>query len=133
MLLQLHAKNQNNSMNWFAMKLKKLVLGHFLFKNPSTKFFPKKPFKLVLSHFYLLLSAFCVHFGPKIIKQDLVKNQRIVWMCFTIVYFAACSIIHLKIDSFKFTWVVIICNNFFFIFIYPICFSGSNKNNNLCA
>ena len=35
-------------MHWFLIKLKKLDLGHFLFKNHSARFFPKKLFCLIL-------------------------------------------------------------------------------------
>ena len=41
MLLYFHANHQINSMHWFITKLKKLIFGPFLIKNPCSRSSPK--------------------------------------------------------------------------------------------
>ena len=44
-------KSQENSKHRFIKKIKKLISGHFLFKNHSARFFPKNH----LSQFYAFM------------------------------------------------------------------------------
>ena len=41
----------------YIVKFKKVILGHFLFKNPGARIFPKESFELILSLYALLTSC----------------------------------------------------------------------------